>query len=849
MNLFNLKAVLGIDDKEFKAGIKSAKKGIEGIGQTKGFQVLDGFVRKGAIGVGILKTAVTKMGIEYNSSLQSSTVAWKTLLGTQENAEKMMKDIEQYASKTPFTKMGVDTMAKQLHNADFEGQALFDQLTKFGDIGGAFGIQEDSLKEMVRQYGQVQQATVAYTEDLNILQDRGVPIYKALAEVTGKSVAEVKKMASEGKISADIYNQAIDSIASKTTGAMANQSKTFDGMMSTLKDNLGMIAGKIIEPLFNKLNEILPKVIELVDGINEKMTEGQSFMSALKESIEETFGTGALVAFIAIKDAIIGIVAVWGTLKAIMTVNDIVDNIGKFKKNIGLLTEGVGKLASSFGLAEKAKKLLDIVMGMGTFGIAGIAIMALVGVFLYFWNTSEGFREFWINLWDTIKTKAVEAWDAISSFFTETIPEVFGKIIDFFKDNWQGILSFLINPFAGAFKLLYDNCDGFREFIDGFVEDVGNFFKEGWNSIVTFFTESIPNFIMSVLEWLGELPGKIWEGITTFLNEAPGKIGEAIGTILGYIYILATTWWEGFVTFWTEMIPNLITSIGEWFSELPTKIGEWLSQVWEDFKTWITNLWTTASEGMANLINGIGEWFAQLPTKISTWLLYTRDKFKSWCSDMWNTANEKINALVDGVGDWFSEMPGKVAKWLLDTWNKLVQWGSDMVSTAKESAQDVYHSIVDTIKEIPSQMLDIGKNIVKGIWDGITGMAGWLKEKIGGFASGVVKGFKGALGIHSPSRVMKKEVGQYTAQGFGIGFIDEMDNVNKDIQQSMKDTVNSARVPVPYYKQDDFKETLKTMFRVDVQMDIDGQEFVRKTVAPHQEELEDYNRMRTGLSY
>ena len=297
------------------------------------------------------------------------------------------------------------------------------------------------------------------------------------------------------------------------------------------------------------------------------------------------------------------------------------------------------------------------------------------------------------------------------------------------------------------------------------------------------------------------------------------------------------------------MIPNLITSIGEWFSELPTKIGEWLSQVWEDFKTWVTNLWTTASEGMSNLINGIGEWFAQLPTKISTWLLCTWDKFKSWCSDMWNTANEKINALVDGVGDWFSEMPGKVAKWLLDTWNKLVQWGSDMVTSAKESAKSVYHSIVDTIKEIPSQMLDIGKNIVKGIWDGITGMAGWLKEKIGGFASGVVKGFKGALGIHSPSRVMKKEVGQYTAQGFGIGFIDEMDNVNKDIQQSMKDTVNSARVPIPYYKQDDFKESLKTMFRVDVQMDIDGQEFVRKTVAPHQKELEDYNRIRTGLSY
>ena len=112
-----------------------------------------------------------KAGIDYNATLETSSIKWETLLGTQEKANKMLKDIEKFAATTPFEKMGVEAMATQLHNAGFEGQSLFDQLTKFGDLSGAFGIQADSLQEMVRQYAQVKQAGVAYTEDLNILQD------------------------------------------------------------------------------------------------------------------------------------------------------------------------------------------------------------------------------------------------------------------------------------------------------------------------------------------------------------------------------------------------------------------------------------------------------------------------------------------------------------------------------------------------------------------------------------------------------------------------------------------------------------------------------------------------------
>ena len=224
----------------------------------------------------------TKAGIDYNASLETSKIKWETLLGSQEKANKMLKDIEKFAATTPFEKMGVDTMATHLNNAGLSGQALFDQLTKFGDMAGAFGIQSDSLQEMVRQYSQVQQAGVAYTEDLNILQDRGIPIFKAIAEELGINTSEVKKWASEGKISADIYQAALDNVAKGVEGGMEKQSKSFTGMLSTLKDNFNQAAGILSQPIFDKLKSGLENILPYLEKIITSLSE-QGLMGTIRE--------------------------------------------------------------------------------------------------------------------------------------------------------------------------------------------------------------------------------------------------------------------------------------------------------------------------------------------------------------------------------------------------------------------------------------------------------------------------------------------------------------------------------------------------------------------------------------
>lgn len=377
-------------------------------------------------GLKVAQTGIKALstGIMNNAEIESATVAWNTLLGSQEKAEKMMKDISGYAAKTPFTKMGVEFMAKQLHNAGFEGEKMFEQMTKIGDIGGAFGIPEDSLKEMVRQYSQVQQATVAYTEDLNILQDRGIPIYKALAKVTGKTVAQVKEMASDAEISSEIYNKAINSIAANTKGAMEDQSKTFNGMWSTFKDTIENISGIVSKPIFDVLKVSLAEVQEKLDAIDwetvgqrvaELTTQGiDVFNNALRWVIDNKEGIQGALKILATAYTIhMGAVLASNAALAIHNVTTGIAIVKDWALS-GAIMALYAKdmlLAAGHGVVTAAQWLLNSAIWACPITWVVAAIAGLVLAFVTAYKKSETFRNAVDTLWDKLKSGAKWAVD------------------------------------------------------------------------------------------------------------------------------------------------------------------------------------------------------------------------------------------------------------------------------------------------------------------------------------------------------------------------------------------------------------------------------------------------------
>jgi len=108
---------------------------------------------------------------------------------------------------------------------------------------------------------------------------------------------------------------------------------------------------------------------------------------------------------------------------------------------------------------------------------------------------------------------------------------------------------------------------------------------------------------------------------------------------------------------------------------------------------------------------------------------------------------------------------------------------------------EIGNSVVSFFKSVPEQMVEIGKNIVMGLWEGIKAMASWIGDKVSGFVGGLVDGVKGVLGIHSPSRVFAG-IGQNMALGLGQGFERQMQSVTAGIQDAIPtptvDTVYNA---------------------------------------------------------
>lgn len=116
---------------------------------------------------------------------------------------------------------------------------------------------------------------------------------------------------------------------------------------------------------------------------------------------------------------------------------------------------------------------------------------------------------------------------------------------------------------------------------------------------------------------------------------------------------------------------------------------------------------------------------------------------------------------------------------------KLITGIADNLGSLLSSAWKIIKTISDGISQGWSEIKKTGLYLVQGIWDGISGSLQWIKDKISGWVGNVTKFIKKLFGIHSPSTVMRDEVGKYLAQGLGVGFDNELDNVYKDMQKAV----------------------------------------------------------------
>lgn len=298
------------------------------------------------------------------------------------------------------------------------------------------------------------------------------------------------------------------------------------------------------------------------------------------------------------------------------------------------------------------------------------------------------------------------------------------------------------------------------------------------------------------------------EGMTVaqrLLNAAQlaSPIGLAVAAIAALVAGIVVLWNtnEGFrdavTNVWNgikDFIGNAVQAIGDFFtnlgtniSQLPQMFSDWLNNVIATVTGWVSNMAAQAASAGSQFVGNVVSFITNLPANVASFLGNVISNVVGWVSNMASNASRAGSQFLSNAINFISQLPGRIASFLGNVISNLASWAGNMASKGAEGARNMFNAVVNGLASLPSSVLSIGSDVVHGIWNGISGAAGWLAGKVKSFASGILDGMKNALGIHSPSRLFRDQVGKYIAQGIGEGFTDEMGSVVGQMQDAMPD--------------------------------------------------------------
>lgn len=382
-------------------------------------QLIADFAKKAASSL----KSVVKSGLDYNAQMESYLTNFKVMLGDEQLAAEKLEEIRKMAASTPFSLSDLTEGTQTLLQFGIAADDTTGVLKRLGDIslGNA-----DKLQTLVRAYGKMSSAQKVTLENVNMMIDAGFNPLNQICDATGESMSALYKRISDGKVS---FNELEAAVAAATSeggqfyNGMLEASQTFNGRLSTLKDNVAALTGELTSGLFSALGDIIVKANELVVSI----TEDDAKMAALKETIGVL--TAAVVAVTA------AVLSYKATVAATTTITALCTAATTAKAAADKAAESGAK-----GLAV-AQAALNAVMKANTVGIVVSAVAALAAGLVTAYHTSETFRNI-VN----------GAFQAVASIAQSTIGAAIG---------WLDKLSYRLNSFLGK-----DGYTGFDSYDD-----------------------------------------------------------------------------------------------------------------------------------------------------------------------------------------------------------------------------------------------------------------------------------------------------------------------------------------------------------------------------------------------
>lgn len=796
------------------------------------------FGKIGKVGTGAIATIAggitalaAKGGFTRALNIENAQAKLKGLGHDSASVTEIMNDALASVKGTAFGLGDAATVAASLSASGVkEGGELTQVLKTVADTAQISG---RSLTDIGTIFGSVAARGKLQGDDMLQLMSSGIPVLQMLGKHLNKTSAEVSDMVSDGKIDFQTF---ADAMKEGLGGAAQSAGTTFTGALANVKAALSRLGETAAMPVLNGLRGLFNQAIPLIDaftaavkptlekvgaglqkgleqaiptvtaffdklGKSQTVQQFASYLASLKDDLKElgsslSGAAGAVWNVIseplselynqakgqlpAIADGFKTLLhAVSGLLDYVSAHADSIIPLAKGITAFVLASKGIGAVSAGFkalpaaldGISRSATGITTAAKGISGFvnlatdlGGIGPALKATAGNF--------GIVQTAVGTFKTVATAARTTW----GLFT-------------------GLLA--ANPFvlviAGITAVVAALTWFFTQTETG---------KRLWNSFATWFTgiwnqistacqpilQTIAIFITQTMSQIQQIWQTGWTLITTVLQNVWNTIGPIIMTALTAII----TGIQTFITIITPLLQAGIQNIQTIFQTAATIISTVWNGLWNTISTVAQGAWTIIATVISTalaVIQGIiqlalavvnGNWSA-------AW-----SAIQGIVSAVWGGIQGVVSAgigMVSGVVSaacstirsvWAALWNG-VGSIVSSVWGGIVGTVSNMVGRVGSVVSGIGGTVRSAVSGAGSWLVSAGRNIIQGLINGITGMVGSLYSSITNALSGLVDKAKNALGIHSPSRVFRDEVGVMVGRGMALGIDDSAHVVSRSM--------------------------------------------------------------------
>lgn len=490
---------------------------------TSGVEKAGSTVKSIIAGLGITKMITTAIN-QITQSIDGAIARYDTLnnfpkvmsnLGiASEDADKSIKKMSDRLSGLPTT-LDQGALAVQRFtsaNSDVEKSTdIFLALNNAILAGGASSeIQTSALEQLSQAYAKGKPDMMEWRTAMTAMPAQLKQVATAMGYVSADELGESLR---KGIVSMDEFMDTIVQL----------NEEGIDGF-NNFEEQARNATGGIATAITVAKTQVVKGVTDLIDGINKGLADAD--LPSVSEIIA-MIGQKAKEVLDVIASKLPSVINFM--VKLFKTIKPFIPFIEAFGAEIIAIVTAYTLYQKVVKIVTAVQTALNLVMAMNPIGLIVLAIVGLIAAFVVLWNKCEWFRNFWIGFWDAIVSIVVFAWNWIKG--------IFDAVISFVRDNWVAILMFLVNPFVGAFKLLYDNCEAFRNFVDGFIQGVIEFFQKlpsNISNIAQKIVDTIANLPQKMIDFGINIAKGIGDGITKGVDWVKGKVEEFKDKVTGY---------------------------------------------------------------------------------------------------------------------------------------------------------------------------------------------------------------------------------------------------------------------------------------------------------------------------